>query len=191
MKIGIIADVHCNAAGLRKALDLLSNADELLCAGDAIYEYRFSDEVVSLLRDRGVRMVMGNHEAVFFGEGGRRAREAAPGRAENMDFLRSLPATLEVEVAGKRLLMAHGSPARPFDEYVYASSRALASIRDVDADFVVLGHTHLKMAAKSGRALVINPGSAGEGRDPRDNHALSCALLDPATGEVEFSTFRI
>ncbi len=54
MKIGIVSDVHCNHAGLLQALELLGDADELICLGDSIYEYRFSNEVVRLLRDRGV-----------------------------------------------------------------------------------------------------------------------------------------
>jgi predicted phosphodiesterase len=36
MRIGIIADVHCNYEALRIALDAMRDVDELLCAGDAV-----------------------------------------------------------------------------------------------------------------------------------------------------------
>ena len=43
MKLGIVADVHCNIEGLRAALDLMGPIDELICAGDAVYQFRFSN----------------------------------------------------------------------------------------------------------------------------------------------------
>ena len=53
MKIGIVSDVHCNQPGLLRALEILGDVDELICLGDSIYEYRFSNEVVQILKDRG------------------------------------------------------------------------------------------------------------------------------------------
>ena len=46
------------------------------------------------------------------------------------------------------------------------------------------------MAERVGRALVINPGSAGEARDPRNAFQLSYAILDTATDEVAFDSFQ-
>ena len=57
MKIGIVSDVHCNKRGLLRALDVIGDVDELICLGDSIYEYRFSNEVVQLLRDRGAHVI--------------------------------------------------------------------------------------------------------------------------------------
>jgi hypothetical protein len=36
---------------------------------------------------------------------------------------------------------------------------------------------------------VINPGSAGEARDPRNGRRLSCAVLDTASDEVVVTDF--
>ena len=55
--------------------------------------------------------------------------------------------------------------------------------------YIVLGHTHYQMAERAGRALVINPGSAGEARDPRNHFKLSYAVLDTASDEVTFDDF--
>ena len=52
MRLGIVSDIHCNVAGLRHALGLMGEIDGLICLGDSIYEYRFSNEVVRLLKDR-------------------------------------------------------------------------------------------------------------------------------------------
>ena len=46
------------------------------------------------------------------------------------------------------------------------------------------------MAERIGRVLVINPGSAGEARDARNNFRLSYAVLDTDSGEVIFDDFH-
>ena len=50
MKVGIVSDIHCNADGLRDALDVMGPIDELLCLGDAIFEYQFSNDVAAILK---------------------------------------------------------------------------------------------------------------------------------------------
>jgi hypothetical protein len=52
VRIGIVSDIHSNEQGLRLALDGMGDVDELLCLGDAIFEYKFSNEVVGLLKER-------------------------------------------------------------------------------------------------------------------------------------------
>lgn len=190
MRIGIVADVHCNHDALRVALDRMGAVDELLCAGDAIYQFRFSNEVMALLRERGARYILGNHEDVLLGKWGERARQAAWVRADDLAYMAAQEQRLETVVSGKRLVMVHGSPFEPHNEYIYPNSRSLSRFAEIDADYVVLGHTHYQMAERVGRALVINPGSAGEARDPRNAFRLSYAILDTATGEVVFDDFQ-
>ena len=55
MRIGIVSDIHCNHEALRVALERMGDVDELLCAGDSVYQFRFSNEVMALLRERGAR----------------------------------------------------------------------------------------------------------------------------------------
>src|SRR5271168_5268450 len=61
MLIGIVSDLHGNAAALVRAMELIGQADEWICLGDSIREYCFSNEVVSLLRSRGFITIQGNH----------------------------------------------------------------------------------------------------------------------------------
>ena len=190
MRIGIVADVHCNHEALRIALDRMGPVDELLCAGDAVYQFRFSNEVIELLRERGARYILGNHEEVLLGRWGERARSADWVRADDLAWMSAQAPQLETAVDGKRLVMVHGSPFEPHNEYIYPNSRSLSRFAEIDADFVILGHTHYQMAERVGRALVINPGSAGEARDPRNAFRLSYAVLDTASGEVTFDDFQ-
>ena len=186
MRLGIVADVHCNVEGLRAALDLMGPVDELLCAGDAVYQFRFSNEVTALLRERGARYILGNHERVLLGDWGEAARSRDGVRADLLAYMAEQPYDLETRVDGKKLVMVHGSPFDPYDEYLYPNSPSLQKLAQIDADFIVLGHTHYHMALPVGRALVVNPGSAGEARDHRNGFQLSCAVLDTQSGEVAF-----
>jgi predicted phosphodiesterase len=100
------------------------------------------------------------------------------------------PKQWEIRCSGKRLLMVHASPFPPFDEYVYPGSPQLARCADVDADIVVLGHTHVPMATRVGTTLVVNAGSLGQGGEPGQPGMVSYAVLDTDSEEVTFRRFR-
>ena len=189
MRIGIVADVHCNHEALLIALERMGPIDELLCAGDAVYQFRFSNEVMEMLRERHARYVLGNHEEVLLGRWGERARSAPSVRKENLEYMGGQSFDVDTRLNGKRLYMVHGSPWEPHNEYLYPNSPGLARLAQIEADFVILGHTHYHMARHVGRSLVINPGSCGEARDHRNNFRLSYAILDTETEEVTFDHF--
>lgn len=190
MRIGIVSDVHCNHEALRVALDRMGGVDELLCAGDSVYQFRFSNEVMRLLRERGARYVLGNHEDALLGRWGERARTAAWVRADDLAYMADQPHRLTTTLPnGRSLVMVHGSPWEPHNEYIYPNSPSLGRFAGIDADYVILGHTHYQMAERIGRTLVINPGSAGEARDARNTFRLSYAVLDTGTDEVTFDDF--
>ena len=189
MRIGIVADVHCNHEALLIALECMGPIDELLCAGDAVYQFRFSNEVMEMLRERHARYVLGNHEEVLLGRWGERARSAPSVSKENLKYMGGQSFDVDTRLNGKRLYMVHGSPWEPHNEYLYPNSPGLARLAQIEADFVILGHTHYHMARHVGRSLVINPGSCGEARDHRNNFRLSYAILDTETEEVTFDHF--
>jgi putative phosphoesterase len=189
LKIGIVSDVHCNAAGLLRALDILRDADELICLGDSIYEYRFSNDVIRLLRDRGAHTILGNHEEGFLGPQGSRARKAEWIDPSLVKWLAERPKRLQLTIGGKKLLVVHSTPWEPRGAYVYPHSSLLERFGEADADFVLYGHTHHQLTRRIGAVLVINPGSTGEARDSSNQRQLSCAILDTVTEEVLVSNF--
>jgi putative phosphoesterase len=189
MKVGIVSDIHCNARGLSQALSLMGEVEELICLGDSIYEYRFSNEVVALLRERGAQVIVGNHEEYFFGPHGERAR-ARPGIDQELAaWLAGQPHRRELILGGKRLLLVHSTPWEPRGAYIHPGSTLLAGFAEVDADVVLYGHTHQHLVERIGGVLVINPGSTGDARDPRNGGMLSCAVLDTVSEEVRVVEF--
>lgn len=81
MRIGIISDVHGNAAGLQDTLSRLCDVDEVFCLGDIVEDFRFSNEACAQLADREVRCVLGNHDIGLLGLSGTRARSGHRGPA--------------------------------------------------------------------------------------------------------------
>jgi putative phosphoesterase len=190
MRLGIVSDVHCNHGALTRALEEMDGAvDDVLLAGDAVLQYRFSNEVMEIVRDRGITYIAGNHEWILLGPHGERARSAPGVRARNLELMAAAPRSHERTVSGKRLLMVHANPFEPYDEYLYPGSAALARCADLDVDYLVLGHTHIPMAKRVGSTFVVNPGSLGQGGDPDHPGMLSYAVLDTDSDEVEFHRF--
>jgi putative phosphoesterase len=186
VRIGLVSDVHCNAQGLEAALAQLGTLDLLLCAGDIVLQYRFSDDVISLLRAHDAVAIQGNHDKILLSPHGDAVRRSGQGERAHWDWLAALPMQRRLDVDGWRLLLAHGAPwdepSSLHCEYVYPTDAArLPRIARHDAEIVVLGHTHFPMLQRQGGTLVVNPGSCGEARN-RD--LLSCGLIDTARRSV-------
>jgi len=184
VRIGIVSDVHNNSEGLRIALERMGDVDLLLCAGDVVEEYRFRNEAVALLQEREAHCVLGNHDLGLLAPSGTRAREADHVQPELLRYLAAQPTRTELAIDGKRLLMTHASPCAPGTQYVMRGSPELRRMADVEADFIIIGHTHAQLVERVGGALVINPGSVGLAVDPTNGRRHSYAVLDTRSDEV-------
>ena len=192
MKLGLIADIHCNLHGLRKALDLLADCDEVLCAGDLMYQYRFSNDVLALLQERGVRSIVGNHDQVVLHTPSHPLRSSPQVDPHYLDYLAGLPRELRLFFNGTDVAVFHGSPWDTDDQSTYIYPQDTASLRrvaSVEADLVVLGHTHVPFVEHVQGTIVVNPGSCSEPRD--GTTSASCAVYDTASGKVEFRRFAL
>lgn len=186
MRIGIVSDIHGNLEALDHALSLMGDVDEVLCTGDASDQARFSDPVMARLREIGAHFVQGNHEEALL-----RGFRPFPlqGDADLLEWTRAQPKVLSTVIHGKRLLAFHATPWWPHADYLFADTPDFARLADEDADIIIYGHTHYQHVGSVGGALVVNPGSAGQPRDPRNMRQDSFAILDVATGDAEVFDF--
>lgn len=189
MKLGVVSDVHSNHAGLVRALELMGPVDELLCLGDCIFDYRFCNDTVALLKERASATIRGNHEEAFFGPAGERARSRPGNDPALMRWLAARPDRLVRHYDGVRIMLVHSTPWEPGGEYVLPHSPELARFGEADADVVLYGHTHRQLVRRVGDVLVVNPGSVGDGRDPANARQLSFAIIDTATCDVRITDF--
>jgi len=186
MKIGIIADPHSNLAALKAVLKDMPRVDELICVGDLVGYAAEPNEVVKLAKEKRMQIVMGNHDYAVVTRDVRGfnplAAQAALWtadnlRKENLEFLSNLPTHLALTCGKQRIYAVHGSPRDPLNEYIFpdASNRVLAElVRDLDADILVLGHTHMPIERVVFGKLIINPGGVGQprDRDPRASYVV-------------------
>ena len=86
--------------------------------------------------------------------------------------------------------MIHSTPWEPRGAYIYPHSEKLALVAQAGADLVLYGHTHAEAVRRIDGVLIVNPGSAGEGRYTSDGLSLGCAVLDIETGEAQLNRFR-
>jgi putative phosphoesterase len=106
-----------------------------------------------------------------------------------LDSLATAPISLELALAGARLLMVHASPWKPFEEYILPHSPQLPRFTQLPYDFVILGHTHVPMVERVDRVTIINPGSCSQPRD--QDRRGSYAILDLERREAALRRVRL
>jgi putative phosphoesterase len=191
--VALISDIHSNIQALRAVLESVEalEVDMILCAGDLVGYYPYPNETISLMRERGITSILGNHDraVIHFNTVGmnRIAAEAARWtseniNADNVDYLKSLRSRLSLEVDAKVMGVYHGSP-RDDDEYLYEIDVGPELLEMCECDFLVTGHTHIPFVRKYEGGTVINPGSVGQPRD--GDRKASFAILDTEHGDVE------
>lgn len=193
MKVGLVADAHGNVFGLAAALEQLELAGvhEILFAGDVVGYHPFVNETIAALRDSPARAVKGNHEAMLLGDIAADAeRLAVYGldhaqrviTADNLEWLRGLPESLQLTLDGVLFSVYHGSPWAPLTEYVYPDHEGFDRFQAMPPGIVVLGHTHRPLHHVVGGVTIVNPGSCGLPRDGVSGAAY--AMVDTETGDI-------
>jgi predicted phosphodiesterase len=212
MRLAVLSDIHSNLVALDAVLadlDGLTAVDQVWACGDIVGYGPQPNEVISRLRERDARAVMGNHDGAavglvdtaWFNDA---AAAAIRWTAEivnpsSRDYLAGLP---ERRVENE-LTAVHGSPRDPIWEYVTSPAVAVANMSSFETPICLFGHTHFPIvyaqtddgvAETTGVAdgpmplpasrLMLNPGSVGQ---PRDGIAASSYLvLDVGAQAVEF-----
>lgn len=214
MKIGVIADIHSNAAALKSVLGCLDDIDEFWCLGDIVGYGPEPAECVELVRSLNARCVIGNHDlcvlqdidiSVFNVE----AIKACDWNRqhlsdEQLSFLKSFPVSLE-PIPG--VILVHGSPRKDVWEYVLASWQADEILAQTTAKIIFVGHSHVPLlfARPAGSSVeftplhdgqvvqldkgeavkyLINPGSIGQPRD--GDPRASYMIFDTGSYTIEF-----
>jgi len=158
----IISDIHSNLAALTAVLDDIESrgVKEIFCLGDIVGYGPEPRECLDLIVERHIASIMGNHDhAVFyeptnFNTGAERASywtrsilEQEPDKEKRImrwSFLGRLPVRIQMD----NILMIHGSPRRPVNEYIfpddiYTNSSKLIAIFEKVKHICFVGHTHV------------------------------------------------
>ncbi|MBC7871805.1 MAG: metallophosphoesterase family protein [Chitinophagaceae bacterium] len=184
MKIGVFSDVHGHLEELHKTLELLKHlqVDQLVCAGDLVEKGLHSDAVIDVMRELAIPCIQGNHDAkaqftwLTYNE---------PLQDQSIVYLGKLPVSLTFEWAGVSVYMTHANPWQDSSVYVFPTRpTALFKLvaEAVDAEVIILGHTHHPMRVQIEGKTIINPGSIYGNRDREER---TCGVLSMPTCDFE------
>ena len=189
MKILVLGDIHSNWAALSAVAAAEPGPfDACLVTGDLVDYGSNPVPCLRWVREHAAAVVRGNHDHAVAQRvparsgSGFKAITAATrplhwqvlGR-EDMKFLARLPVTCRLAVGDKSFFLVHATPRDPMDEYLNEDRGAWAArLEFVEADYVLVGHTHVPYVLNLDGMTVINPGSVGQPRDgdPRAAYAV-------------------
>ena len=149
MKIALIADVHANLIALEAILEVIreEKPDEIISLGDQVNLGPCPRETLELLKEHGVRCLIGNHE--------RYVLEVLAGKPEyedaNFDLVRFTAKKVTAEdiafpelIQIGRICFCHALPGN--DHFpIYNPSVALPQLRKFsfpETDHIICGHGH-------------------------------------------------
>jgi predicted phosphodiesterase len=195
MKIALFSDIHANIDALKPVLNDIEQRkpDAVYCLGDLVGYAPYPNEVVEMIRSKGIPVIAGNYDqgvGLYSDDCGcayKTPEDEVRGvdsitytnriiSSENRAYLRSLPAhfRLEFYVNGSpwNFLMVHGSPSK-INEYLFedrADKSMLRMMQKANTHVMAFGHTHKPyhkaMEDENGEIRhAINIGSVGKPKD--------------------------
>lgn len=147
MKLGILSDTH----GLlrQEVLDHLQGCDAILHGGD--------------INNQGILNTLSSVATLYVVRGN-----------NDKEWAESIPDSLDITLAGKRIYMTHKKKDLPMDLSLY--------------DLAVIGHTHRYEEQRVGNAVLLNPGSCGP---RRFNQAITMAIVTVHDGKIKVKRIDI
>ena len=201
MKIAIMSDVHGNYDSFQQAISYINNqkVDVLFFLGDLVgYYYESLLIIDELMKLENLVIVLGNHDYMFLEMYNSKNKQLIRNyrkkygssfdeffvkvSKDQINFLASIPISKKVEIDGVKFVLIHGGPSDPLYQRIYPDT-LVDDFNVIDADVVLLGHTHYRMNRVDGSKVIINPGSLGQ---PRDGKAASFVIYDTTTKESVF-----
>lgn len=207
MRVLLLSDIHGNHPALL-AIDRFFadwTFDAIFNCGDSTVYAPFPNETVQWLQAKEACSILGNTDqkviTLLQGKTFKKPHDEEKRimyrstmqslNGQSQEYLLSLPDSRELELAGRRIGLFHGSPDHP---------RELLFAQTPDARFhelsqltacriVVTGHSHSPYHKQINGTHFINPGSAGRMFD--GNPEASCATLTISESTVAVDHHRI
>lgn len=204
--IAIISDIHGNLPALEAVLTDIDarNIKKVYCLGDIVGYYCFFNEVASILENRQIPTLMGNHDFAMLNTEGVIERSKTcthilkwqldKAQPTTLQFLKKLPSQMAIMHAQKSIQMVHAGLRDNIDEYLFDVSDAYLQENNFTHDVLISGHTHLTAFKRFNSGKIwLNPSAVGQPRDG-DNRAAYLILdgdLNPQFVRVTYDYQRV
>jgi len=178
MKALMISDIHGNLPALKAVLNFVGKFDVLIFTGDIVDYGPFPLECIDFIKENADYYVRGNHDNAIaydadcqsmgsFREYSLKTREWHKSLIDDKrkKFLAGMPVRQNFILDGKKFLISHASPKGDMFKYL-VKEEVLNEIEGINADVIVVGHTHFQYFKKLNNGqIILNPGSVGLARD--------------------------
>lgn len=195
MRVAIVSDIHANWQALEAVLEDIKKqgCEKVLCLGDLAMAGPQPRMVVDFVRKQDNWTVIQGNTDKLIGDFSRetvdKLKSAFPVMAnallddvlileeDKKEYLKNLPAQMNLEIEGVKILMVHGSPRRNNEDIL--PDMPLEQIEEilegVDADLIFCGHTHVPCGYQTNKKqTVVNVGSVGR---PMTENPQSCYVV--------------
>lgn len=212
MRTAVISDIHGNLEALNQVLKDIARArvHSVICLGDCVGYGPEPEEVVQVIRDRGIPFILGNHELglvdssylSWFNPPTRTSLRITRKllSEESLKYFKSLPTIL----LDRGCRFVHGFPPNSITTYLYEvpDAEILRILKGLPERICFIGHTHdLHLLAAEGDRLtylpfqrgilplrpgvkyLINVGSVGQPRD--GNNQAKYVIWDDETSALQ------
>jgi putative phosphoesterase len=199
--IAVISDIHSNLSALRVVLADIHQKGirRILCLGDLVGYYTQPIPVIHLALARCEVVIKGNQDSIaalgevpdHYSTNSHQPLELTNQllTVRERKILHDLP-IMRTEICGKKkIMLIHGGPEYPLDQYIYPDDKhdidsTFEFMEVVKVDVLFLGHTHVPFKAELDGLTICNPGSVGQPRDG-DSRA-SYLIFDNEENAIEF-----
>ena len=216
MRVALISDLHANAIALEAVLADAARVgvDEVICLGDVATLGPRPHEVISILKDRNIRCIIGNHDAFMLDAQLIHTYSEVPIVVEavdwcrerlsqdELDFIATFQPTLELTLDQRStLFLFHGTPRSHMEDMLATTPPEVVDemLNGHQATAMAGGHTHLQMLRQHRGILLINPGSVGmpfreairDGKPPDILDHAEYATVEGNSGSVSVTLRRV
>lgn len=193
MRILILSDIHANYVALKTVIEAERGYDRLFFLGDIVDYGTQPGPCLDFIRRNADLVVRGNHDQALGFDTECRCRGdflamSVATRAwhrrllteEERAYLRVLPVEARTTVNGRRFYLTHAAPGA-INHYLEREA-LIEAVAGIEADVILVGHTHIQWAEEVNGRWIVNPGSVGLARD-RGGEAC-CAVWEDGVGTL-------
>jgi len=217
MKYALISDVHGNLPALEAVLadiDRRTEVDAVYHLGDLVGYAPWPNEVVALIKGRGIVGIAGNYDSTVATDYAHCGCKADSPRGEELAhlsyewtrahaspetkrFLGTLPFRMDLRPRGghksrPQLVLVHGAPTLNTlywteDRPDSFASKMAGSAGAKEGGLIAFGHTHKPWHRVVGGVHLLNTGSVGKPKDGDWRAGYALVEADEGIGVVEFA----
>ncbi|MEI7475376.1 MAG: metallophosphoesterase family protein [bacterium] len=184
MKFAVISDIHGNLNALETTLNDIKEigAEKIYILGDLAMAGAEPSETIDFIRElakeNNVSIIQGNTDEMIVNYFRTQDEKYFPPNeimtealkyatdlliTDQIDFLETLPPQLSENIGLLKILFVHGSPRRNNEDIMpdISQEKLEKVLKDIEADIIFCGHTHIPAKIEYKEKTIINTGSVG------------------------------